>query len=278
MTDSALSDFLVSPTARTLTGGVLTVLFCEDDAHLAATVDNAIGQKPAHLLCIGRVDGLMVQDGVSLIPADLADRYSRDRIMNRLIDRFDGRWIHWLNNGEFFFYPWCETRTVGDLAAFLADERRPILYTYGLDLYGRTLPDPQDDPRMAEMWLDTRAYYAFPAENRRLAFFGGLGWRFEDLILPSLQQVGRAGLFRAQKGVHIRQDMVFGEDAYVSVSAPWHNSATGAVMSLRRTRHLFAAPEFVDVQDRLFWPGSVRFEWTSEQLLNLGMIEPGQWF
>ncbi|MEM6932201.1 MAG: hypothetical protein AAF526_01310 [Pseudomonadota bacterium] len=278
MTDQTLADFLASPTSRTLPDGVLTVLFCEDAAYVSATLDRALSQRPAHILCIGRTSGVEDHEHVTMIRADLADRFARDGIINRIIDRFDGRWIHWINNGDFFFYPWCESRSLGELAAFLADERRPILFSYGLDLYARELPAKNADPRLVEMWFDLRAYHAFPEENRRLAIFGGLGWRFEELFLPAWRQIGRAALFRAEKGVHIGKDMVFEDDVYVSVSAPWHNSPTGAVMSLRRTRHLFASPEFVDVQERLFWPGSHKFEWTSAQLLDLGMIEPGQWF
>jgi hypothetical protein len=26
------------------------------------------------------------------------------------------------------------------------------------------------------------------------------------------------------------------------------------------------------------WPNSVRFDWTSQQLMDLGLMEPGQWF
>lgn len=278
MTETAISKFLASPTARDMPKGVLTLIFCEDEAYLDSTLANARAQSPAHICCIGRTGHLETSDGVTVIPADLASRFARDAILNQIIDRFDGRWLHWLNNGEFFFFPWCESRTIGDLAGFLTDERRRLAYSYAFDLYAAALPEIHADPRDHDLWMDIRAFHAFPDEKRRLAVFGGLGWRFEECFQPWWQQIGRASLFRAQKGLHIGRDMVFAEDEFVSVSAPWHNSPTGAVMGLRRTRHLFSAPAFVDLQDRLLWSGSERFNWHSSQLLDLGMIEPGQWF
>ena len=72
--------------------------------------------------------------------------------------------------------------------------------------------------------------------------------------------------------------MVFEDPDYASVSCAWHHNPTTATMTLRRARRLTAHPQFAAVRDRLVWSGSERFEWTSEQLLRLGMIEPGQWF
>jgi hypothetical protein len=39
-----------------------------------------------------------------------------------------------------------------------------------------------------------------------------------------------------------------------------------------------AHPGFAKRRDSLIWHGSVPFEWSSRQLMDLGMIEPGQWF
>ncbi|MBY8976672.1 hypothetical protein KHP62_12685 [Rhodobacteraceae bacterium NNCM2] len=276
MTERALSEYLSSEACKKLPAGVVTVLFCEDDAYLEATVDHALRQSPAHILAIGRPEALEGREGITAIPADLTDPLARDRILNDLIDRFDGRWLHWLHNGEFFFYPWCESRSLGDLTGFLKNERRSILYTYSLDLYAQDLP--AGDPRTAPLWFDRDAYCAFPEQDQQLTVYGGLGWRFEEFFSTPWLEIGRANLFRARKGVHIRRNLIFADPAYRTVSAPWHHSPTGAVMSFRRSRHLMAHPEFFGVRDKLIWSGSEPFRWNSNELLDLGMIEPGQWF
>ncbi|MEM7176982.1 MAG: hypothetical protein AAF503_04695 [Pseudomonadota bacterium] len=278
MTEITLPEYLSSDACARLPAGVLTVLFCEDEAHLGATLAHARAQAPAHILAIGRAASLAGEAGVTAIAADLADRFARDRALNLLIDRFEGRWLHWLNNGEFFFFPWSETRTLGDIAGFLQNERRRLLYAYTLDLYAPDLPDGGADPRAGRMWFDRDAYCGFPKQDHQLTVYGGLGWRFEELFAPHWLEIGRANLFRASRSARIGRDLIFDDPAYRTVSAPWHHSPTGAVMSLRRARHLISHPGFIALQDKLMWEGSVPFDWRSAQLLDLGMIEPGQWF
>lgn len=277
MTFRSVPDFLGSAACKRLRSGVLSVVFCEEDWLIPETIARVQAQRPVHILAIGRTGALASDEGLSIISADLAGRAARVELINQLITGLDGRWIHWLNNAEFFFFPWCETRTINDLASFLKDERRRSLYTYALDLYAPTLPK-QGPVEEAGLNFDAKAYHAFPQEDRRLNVFGGLGWRFEEFFSAWMQQIGRASLFLADKQVLIGRDMVFEADAYRSVSAPWHNSPTGAVMGLRRASHLLAAPGFDGVADRLLWEGSTPFAWHSAQLLDMGMIEPGQWF
>ena len=63
--------------------------------------------------------------------------------------------------------------------------------------------------------------------------------------------------------------------------AAWALVSLGLVYlawGLRRAYRILAHPGFTDVAGDLIWQGSTPFEWTSRQLLELGMIEPGQWF
>ncbi|MEM7506681.1 MAG: hypothetical protein AAF415_08030 [Pseudomonadota bacterium] len=277
MTFRSVPDFLDSAACKRLKPGVLSVVFCEEDWLIPETIAHVQAQRPAHILAIGRTGALASDAGLSIVTADLANRTARVEAMNQLIAGLQGRWMHWLNNAEFLFFPWCETRTINDLASFLKDERRRSLYTYALDLYAAKLPGA-GQLEGAGLHFDAKAYHAFPQEDRRLTVFGGLGWRFEEFFPAWMQQIGRAALFLADKDVRIGRDMMFEADAYRSVSAPWHNSPTGAIMSLRRTSHLMAAPGFDDVAGKLIWEGSTPFGWHSAQLLDMGMIEPGQWF
>ena len=85
-------------------------------------------------------------------------------------------------------------------------------------------------------------------------------------------RIDRIALFRAQKGLRMRDDHTFSIEEYNTYACPWHNNLTAAVMSFRRAKALdWVAGSFV-------WERSLRFDWTSRQLLELGMIEPGQWF
>ncbi|MEM0922460.1 MAG: hypothetical protein AAGI13_05405 [Pseudomonadota bacterium] len=270
-----LGPFLRSHALRE--AGVLAVLFCEESWLAAASLAHLRRRRPAHIIAIGQTEGLQPGPDLTAIEADLGNRRTRAEILNKLIAGREGGWIAWLSNGEILFYPWCETRTLGDLAQFLGDERRRILYSYAIDLYAPELPEGPD-PTAAELHFDRIAYHAFPGEDRRLSVFGGLGWRFEEMIPAEMQPIGRPTLFRATSGLEIQPDLSFADPAYRAVSAPWHHSPTGAVMTLRRSRRLLQAPGFGKVAGKLLWHGSERFNWSSAQLLDLGLIEPGQWF
>ncbi|MEM0942540.1 MAG: hypothetical protein AAGI70_01210, partial [Pseudomonadota bacterium] len=69
-----------------------------------------------------------------------------------------------------------------------------------------------------------------------------MGWRFEEVLAP--EPMGRTSLFRADAGVLLGPDLSFAEPAYRSISAPWHHSPTGAVMTLRRLRALLGRGDF----------------------------------
>ena len=184
----------------------------------------------------------------------------------------------WLWAGEFLFYPFCETRSLPELVGFLTDERRRVLFSYALDLYAPEMPGGDIDPTRCQLQFDRIGYQPFPQPDQRLDLFGGLGWRFEECTPPEMQQIGRSALVRADAGIPFDRHWRFEDPEYDSVSCPWHNSPTGAVMSLRRAYRVLAHPAFAAVAGDLVWQGSQPFDWTSRQLLELGMIEPGQWF
>jgi hypothetical protein len=35
-------------------------------------------------------------------------------VVNALIDKAPGQWLHYCYNGEYLFYPFCEDRSVGE--------------------------------------------------------------------------------------------------------------------------------------------------------------------
>ncbi len=262
-----------------LPGGVVTAILCESALHLDATAQHAVEQGSSSIVALGRASAALGDPGVPVIriAEDPSDRNVPD-LIPQIMDALEGRWVLWLWNGEFFHFPFCETRTLGDLAEFLDAERRKLIYTYAFDLYADPLPGAQARLRDCEMHFDRIGYYAFPEQDQTLKVYGALGWRFEEIAPSWMRQIGRASLVRAERGMDMKRDLHFEDPDFASVSCPWHRSPTAAMMSLRATRRILAHPAYPGRRGNLIWHGSVPFEWTSRQLLDLGMIEPGQWF
>ncbi|NCU20168.1 hypothetical protein EOM89_05410, partial [Candidatus Falkowbacteria bacterium] len=61
-------------------------------------------------------------------------------------------------------------------------------------------------------------------------------------------------------------------------SCPWHHNLTAAVVSFRVAKALKANPGSSHAIASFRWAGSQRFDWQSQQLMDLGLMEPGQWF
>lgn len=197
----------------------------------------------------------------------------------------EGTWLHYGWNAEYLFTPFGESRSVGELLAFVAEERRDTVLTYVIDLYADDLVAVPGAVSRARAHLDRTGYYALaragadgnPAE-RQLDFFGGLRWRFEEHVSPGNRRIDRVGLFRARPGLRIGADHLFNLPEYNTYACPWHNSPTAAVCSFRTAKALKRNPGSRDAIDSFMWHNSVPFEWRAQQLLDLGLMEPGQWF
>lgn len=276
MTFDTVSAFIKA--RPSLPGGVIAVLLCETRMQIAATAKRLQSQGAAAILAIGdHIDLPELEIPVVRI-AEIPTQRSGWVLLNALIDALTDRWMLWLWNGEFFVFPFGETRTLNDLTAFMADERRRSIFTYALDLYDNDLPGRSEDPQACSLSFDRIGYHAFPKDEQVLRLYGGLGWRFAEYTPKELHQIGRASLFRATKGVWMDRKYLFEDPEYASVQCKWHHNPTAAMMTLRRARKIAAHPNFHEVRGKLVWAGTQRFDWTSQQLLELGMIEPGQWF
>ena len=67
---------------------------------------------------------------VSIIRAQTRRADAAASLVNALIPLVPNEWVHYSYNAEYFFYPFCEDRTVGEMAAFIAEERRDCALTY----------------------------------------------------------------------------------------------------------------------------------------------------
>jgi uncharacterized protein YcgI (DUF1989 family) len=68
------------------------------------------------------------------------------------------------------------------------------------------------------------------------------------------------------------------EAEYNTVSCPWHHNLTAAVCSFRVAKALRRNPGSRAAITAFRWHNSVRFDWSSQMLMDLGLMEPGQWF
>jgi hypothetical protein len=135
--------------------------------------------------------------------------------------------------------------------------------------------------------LDKSGYYALARPDpdnhnhpreRQLDCFGGLRWRYEEHIPAPRRKIDRIALFRAKPGLVLREGYLFNDPEYNTYACPWHHNITAAVCSFRTAKALKANPGSTYDIHSFRWHNSVPFEWQSRQLLDLGLMEPGQWF
>lgn len=195
-------------------------------------------------------------------------------------------WLYYGFNAEYLFHPFCETRNVRELLAFHAEERRDAMLCYVVDLYAEDLALAPNAVNLNRAMLDRSDYFALarregeagPIKERQLDFFGGLRWRFEEHVPKARRKIDRIALFRAQKGLVLRADHTFNIEEYNTYACPWHHNLTAAVASFRVAKALKANPGSTYAIPSFRWYNSVPFEWHSRQLMDLGLMEPGQWF
>jgi len=206
------------------------------------------------------------------------------RLLNAVIKAMPDRWIYFGYNAEYLFFPFCETRSVGEMTRFVEEERRYSVLTYVIDLYADDLTIHPDGVSLKDAHLDRSGYYAYSrwrddkVMERQLDMYGGLRWRFEEHIKPEKRRIDRVSLFKARKGLKMRPDMTFNDEDYNTYSNAWHHALTGAVCSFRAAKSLRSNPGSSECIDGFSWNNSEKFNWHSHQLLDLGLMEPGQWF
>ena len=205
--------------------------------------------------------------------------------VNAIIEAAPGAWIYYCFNAEYLFYPFCETRNVGELVAFHAEERRDAALAYVVDLYSGDLDGTPNAVSLDAALLDRSGYYALARpdalghpKERQLDFFGGLRWRFEEHIPANRRKIDRIALFRAAKGLVLREDHTLSDEEYNTYACPWHHNVTLTICSFRTAKALRTNPGSMFDIHSFRWHNSTIFNWHSQQLMNLGLMEPGQWF
>lgn len=276
---------------KALAKGPVALILAEDGTELEATVahHHALGFKSIVLFC--RPEIPLDDEAAAVVTRVDYDFTAPDpapRIVNPVIEAAPaGTWMYYCFNSEFLFFAFCETRSVEEFLIFHTEERRDAMLTYVVDLYARDLRAHPDGVSIEQAHLDRAGYYALgrpDPENhgnpkeRQLDFFGGLRWRFEEYIPERRRRIDRIAIFRTKPGLTLREDHTFSDEEYNTFACPWHHNMTAAICSFRAAKALRTNPGSRDAVTSFAWHNSEPFAWDSQQLMDMGLMEPGQWF
>jgi hypothetical protein len=289
MRHASLQAFL-SRHRGVLARGPVAILLAEDGVELASSIRHALDK--------GFRAVVLVADPALPLPPEaeeprvhvaahplLAEGAAVEAVNACLRAARPGTWMSYFFNAEYLFFPFCESRSVAEMCAFAESERREAVLTYVVDLYAGDLDRHPTAVSLDDAHLDRSGYYALQRVDRRghplerqLDFFGGLRWRFEEHVPPARRRIDRVGVVRAAPGLELRPDHTFNRPEHNTYACPWHHSLTAALCSFRVAKALKRNPGS-SFEIRTFrWHNSAPFAWHSQQLLDLGLMEPGQWF
>ncbi len=269
--------------------GPIAIVLVEDAVEVATTL--------RHNQQLGFAATIALMPSAIDLPADVTETVLRvdydvhrdgpaEVAVNQFIKAAPDIWMYYCYNAEYLFYPFCETRSIGEMLSFHSEERRSAMLSYVVDLYADDLHSFPDAVSLDHAFLDKTGYYALERHaqkdaqplERQLDFFGGLRWRFEEHVPWERRKIDRVALFKSQKGLELRGNHTFNDEEYNTYACPWHNNLTAAICSFRTAKALKLNPGSRFDIDTFKWHNSAPFEWHSRQLLDLGLIEPGQWF
>ena len=283
----SLQDF-ASPGKDHILKGPIALILAEDEIEIDSTIRHHLDAGFAQVIVfaapqISIAPGLLSR--ITHVTCDMTADHALEQVINTLIDIAPGTWFYYCYNAEYLFYPFCEHRSVGEMVAFCIEERRDSILSYVIDLYAGDLNQHPTAVSIDGAHLDRSGYYALARmdqhnhpKERQLDFFGGLRWRFEEHIPIPRRRIDRVSLFRAKPGLRIASDHTFNDAEYNTFACPWHNSLTASICSFRTAKALKRNPGSTFDIETFHWHNSSPFDWHSQQLLDLGLMEPGQWF
>jgi hypothetical protein len=289
MRHASIAD-LLARSASALAVGPLAIVVVEDEVEVDSTV--------AHLSRAGFRDIVLLApegldlaeptlDRIHLVTFDVFAEAALPGAVNEMMDSLSGTWIHACYNAEYLMFPFCETRRIREMLTFHTEERRGAMLTYVIDLYAGDLGSHPNAVARGDAWLDRSGYYALARKDaaknwepldRQMDFFGGLRWRFEEHIPWTRRRIDRISIFKARQGLRMAPDFTLNDPELNTFACPWHHNLTAAVCSFRTAKALRTNPGSRNAIQTFRWRNSVPFQWDSQQLMDLGLMEPGQWF
>ncbi|AXI45471.1 hypothetical protein C1J03_05105 [Sulfitobacter sp. SK012] len=283
-------DSFIAQGSATLADGPIAIVLVEDEVEVDTTLRHHIQCGFAQVLALMPSSFTLARDleeTVQRIDYNMSADGAMEKAINRLIAAAPGQWFYYCFNAEYLFFPFCETRSVIELLGFHIEERRDSMLSYTVDLYADDLAQYPDAVSLENAHLDRSGYYALARpdianhnhpKERQLDFFGGLRWRYEEHVPPTRRKIDRIALFKAKPGLTISADHTFSEEEYNTFACPWHHNITATICSFRTAKALKRNPGSKYDIETFKWHNSAPFEWHSRQLLDLGLMESGQWF
>ena len=284
---SDLNGFLKTGAPK-MKKGPIALIFAEDEIELDTTIKHHLGAGFVHVVVFAMPEFAIAEDvakEITRVDHNMLLPQALETTMNAVMKATGDVWIYYCYNAEFLFHPFCEHRTVGEMITFNVEERRNAILTYVIDLYAGDLNQDPNAVNIKDAHLDKTGYYALARKDRwnndldrQQDFFGGLRWRFEEHIPAPRRRIDRVALFRNQPNLVFNADHTFNISEYNTYACAWHHSLSATICSFRTAKALKRNPGSTYDIDTFKWHNSIKFEWDSQQLLNLGLMEPGQWF
>lgn len=272
--------------ALTTAKGPVAIIVAEDDVEVEATVAHhlQVGFKSVLLFAPTELE-YRPEGHVIRIDFPTMAVGATEKIVNAVNAALPEKtWLYYCYNAEFLFFPFSDTRTIGEMLAFHAEERRFSMLTYVVDVYASDLGTAENAVSLESAHLDKSGYYALARngedgpKDRQFDFYGGLRWRFEEHIDEARRRIDRIAIVRSRHDITLRSDHTWSDEELNTYSCPWHHNLTAAIVSFRTAKALRINPASRFDISTFRWHNSVPFEWKSQQLLELGLMEPGQWF
>jgi len=267
--------------AKHLISGPIAILRDEDGVDLTPTIAHKRSLGFGNILVLGRTPPALDQDAI-FMPADPS--VGTTDLVNSLMDVLADRWVYWGHNAEYLYFPFCEGRSISDAAQFIEEERRAAVFCTTVDLYQPDLAGASDSWSKDAAHFDADGYfskdrYDGPVKlDRQINVFGGLKWRYAEHIEWSRQRIDRIAFFKARQGLRLNADGLCNDPEMNTIACPWHHNMTFCIASYRVAKSLINNPGSTYEIETFMWDRSVKFDWTAQQLLELGLMEPGQWF
>jgi len=128
-------------------------------------------------------------------------------LINSLIVPLSGRWIYYAHNAEYLYFPFCEGRSISDVAQFVEEERRESVFSTTVDLYPSQIDRNELILHSEDAHFDEEGYFSrdrFDGADkleRQIDVFGGLKWRYAEHIEWTRQRIDRIAFFKAKAGL-----------------------------------------------------------------------------
>lgn len=261
-------DDMISQTGSLSAFGPLAIILVEEPVDLEDCVAHHLNLGFQRVV-LAVTDWVDVPEGpVWQLRAPVRAPDALNRVLSPLLSAARGVWVYWGFQGEYLWFPYADTRDVRDLLAFHTEERRKAMAGVVVDLYESNGTEA----------IDATGYFARETIPRAPRIYGGLRRRFAPYVPIERRHIDRIPLIQGSRGLSIDADGTLSDPERNTRACAWHANLTCAVLSRRTVRalkrHPEASSELFDIQ----WEGSVAWSGQAQQLMDLGLMEAGQWF